>query len=225
MIQPNRHIDVIFAVDSSADTSTNYPNGSALVKTYERTPNVSSGSALSSIANGTTFPFIPDTNTFINLGLNSRPTFFGCNASNTTTMTPLVVYLPMAPYIYTPNTSTTQLAYNNSQRDAIVANGFAVATMGNGSLDAEWPVCAGCAILSRSFGRTNTSVPDACTKCFSRYCWDGSLNSTNPGAYNPALKEENLRIKTSGAAGQYHVGGFGVLATFLVAALTGLLYL
>ena len=90
LIQPNRHVDVIFAVDSSADTS-NWPNGTALVATYERSLN-SSG-----LANHTAFPSIPSQNTFVNLGLNAHPTFFGCDASNSSGPTPLVVYIPNAP--------------------------------------------------------------------------------------------------------------------------------
>jgi len=92
LIQPQRHVDVIFAIDSSADTTYSWPNGTSLVATYERSLN-------NTIENGTAFPSIPDQNTFINLGLNNRPTFFGCNASNNTGDTPIVVYLPNAPYI------------------------------------------------------------------------------------------------------------------------------
>lgn len=54
LIQPNRRVDVVFAVDSSADTnstyptsdsSTNWPLGVSLIATYER--------SLLPIANGT----------------------------------------------------------------------------------------------------------------------------------------------------------------------------
>jgi len=76
LIQPHRNVDVIFAIDSSADTPYNWPNATALVATYERSHG--------GLANGTFFPSIPDQNTIINLGLNTRPTFFGCEASNMT---------------------------------------------------------------------------------------------------------------------------------------------
>lgn len=75
LIQPYRHVDVIFAVDSSADTNSSYPtdasapgwpDGTSLVATYQR--------SLSKQANGTAFPSIPDRPTFLNLGLASRPT-------------------------------------------------------------------------------------------------------------------------------------------------------
>ena len=175
LIQPNRHVDVIFAVDSSADTDTYWPNGTALVATYQRSIDSSSN-----LANGTSFPSIPDQNTFVNLGLNTRPTFFGCNSANTSTITPLVVYLPNYPYTYHSNVSTFDPTYNTSERNSIVLNGYNVATMANGSANASWPTCVGCAILSRSLERTGTAVPDVCNQCFQQFCWDGTLNSTLP---------------------------------------------
>jgi lysophospholipase len=184
LIQPNRHVDVIFAIDASADTNNYWPNGTSLVATYQRSLN--SGGNL---ANGTNFPAVPDTNTFVNLGLNTRPTFFGCNSSNTTNITPLIIYLPNAPYVYQSNVSTFQPSYNTSERNDIVLNGYNVATMGNGSTDNTWGTCVGCAILSRSLERTNTPVPDVCKQCFQHFCWDGTVNSTNVSAgYEPPYK-------------------------------------
>lgn len=192
LIQPTRFVDVIFAVDSSADTDSFWPNGASLVATYERSRN--------KISNGTSFPAVPDINTFLNLGLNARPTFFGCNSSNTTGPTPLVVYIPNAPYVYLSNVSTFDPAYNNSERDAIVANGYAVATLGNGTVDSQWPACVGCAILSRSLGRTKTSVPEVCQQCFNRYCWNGTVNSTSPAPYQPKVVLTAINVKSSGVS-------------------------
>lgn len=103
LIQPERHVDVIFAIDSSADTATTWPNGTSMVATYERQNG--------DISNGTIFPYVPDQNTFVNLGLNQRPTFFGCNASNMTDglNVPLVVYIPNAPYVSYSNVTTFTL--------------------------------------------------------------------------------------------------------------------
>ncbi|MCJ1313776.1 Lysophospholipase 1 [Agyrium rufum] len=192
LIQPSRGLDVIFAVDSSADTVSHWPNGTSLVATYER--------SLNDIANGTAFPFIPDVNTMVNLGLNARPTFFGCNASNYTTTTapgPLVVYIPNSPYVYTSNVSTFQLSYNISERDAIVQNGYYVATRGNSS---QWGMCVGCAILARSFERTGTPVPDVCGTCMRTYCWDGTLNATVPTEYEPELNALGYAINVSNSS-------------------------
>lgn len=188
LLQPQRKLDMIVALDSSADTSTEWPNGTAMIATYER--------SLSPLgqANGLAFPPVPDQNTFINLGLNNRPTFFGCNSSNVTGAAPLVVYIPNAPYIYQSNVSTFDLEYNTTERDAIIENGYNVATLANATIDSDWPTCLGCAILSRSLERTNTAVPQSCTACFQRYCWNGTTNSTNPGTYYPAYKLSQLLI-------------------------------
>lgn len=224
LIQPERHVDVIFAVDSSADTSYNWPNGSSLVATYQRSLNATG------IANGTAFPAIPDQNTFINLGLNTRPTFFGCNASNTTSTSatagepaPLIVYLPNSPYTTFSNVSTFDPSYNDSQRDAIILNGYDLATLANSSRDANWTACVGCAILSRSFDRTATPVPDICAHCFAKYCWDGSLNSSVPAAYDPSPVLSSVN-STSGAAAARLVlsrgcSGLPLLQTLVAVAL------
>ncbi|KAJ6017776.1 hypothetical protein N7451_001155 [Penicillium sp. IBT 35674x] len=179
LIQPERAVDIIFAIDSSADTDYYWPNGTSLVATYERSLNVTG------IGNGTAFPAIPDQNTFINLGLNTRPTFFGCNSTNITGTAPIVVYLANTPYSSQSNTSTYQMTYEDWQRDNIITNGYEVVTMGNGTLDGNFTACVGCAILSRSFERTGTTLPDICTQCFADYCWNGTTNSTTPNIYAP----------------------------------------
>ncbi|KAL2845253.1 lysophospholipase catalytic domain-containing protein [Aspergillus pseudoustus] len=181
LTQPNRHVDVIFAIDSSADVNS-WPNGKSLVRTYERSLN-SSG-----VGNGTTFPSIPDTNTFINLGLNKRPTFFGCNPRNLTGPAPLVVYIPNAPYSHMSNTSTFDLSYSDEDRDAMILNGYNVATQANSTQDAQWAACVGCAILSRSADRTGTTLPSVCSDCFQSYCWNGTLDDREPGEYEPTLQ-------------------------------------
>ncbi|GFG02445.1 hypothetical protein IFM5058_00939 [Aspergillus udagawae] len=205
LIQPTRHVDVIFAVDSSADTAYSWPNGSSLVATYERSLN-SSG-----IGNGTVFPSVPDVNTFINLGLNTRPTFFGCDPANLSAPAPLVVYLPNAPYSAQSNTSTFQLSYSDSQRDEIITNGYNVVTRGNATVDKSWPTCVGCAILQRSMYRTNTSMPEVCNSCFKSYCWNGTVDSKTPQTYEPSLV---LGSKSKSAA--YRVGLNWLVGAFAV---------
>lgn len=193
LIQPERAVDIIFAIDSSADTDYYWPNGTSLVATYERSLNVTG------IGNGTAFPAIPDQNTFINLGLNTRPTFFGCNSTNITGTAPIVVYLANAPYSSQSNTSTYQMTYEDWQRDNIITNGYEVVTMGNGTLDGNFTTCVGCAILSRSFERTGTTLPDICTQCFTDYCWNGTTNSTTPNTYAPVdiLASSEARLFTT----------------------------
>ncbi|MCJ1318060.1 Lysophospholipase 1 [Xylographa vitiligo] len=214
LIQPSRAVDVIFAVDSSADTTYNWPNGTSLVATYQRALNASG------IANGTAFPAVPDQNSFVNLGLNTRPTFFGCNASNTSAPTPLVVYIPNAPYVYYSNVSTFDPSYNTSERNAIVANGNAVASRANATVDPTWPACVACAILSRSFDRTATPVPSVCTQCFQTYCWDGTVNSTRPAEYDPVVQLAEVDVQSS-AIRTARVAAWGV-ASALVGVAWGL---
>jgi lysophospholipase len=216
LIQPVRHVDVIFAVDSSADTSApgaNWPNATALVATYER-------SLEKDMANGTSFPAIPDQNTFVNLGLNAHPTFFGCNSSNTSSPAPLVVYLPNSPYTFFSNMSTFTLSYNDTERDAMVRNGYLSATMGNGTVDPQWPTCVGCAILSRSLERTKTKIPAVCTACFNTYCWNGTVNSTTPPPYAPNLGMLNFKVNTTSAS---TTGGKKNVAGTLLPSCLGLL--
>ncbi|POS84141.1 hypothetical protein EPUL_005125, partial [Erysiphe pulchra] len=153
LIQQNRKVDVIFAVDSSAD-SQNFPNGTALVATYERSLHGKFNSKFS-------FPSIPDQNTFVNLGLNKHPTFFGCNASNITGDAPLIVYIPNTKVSVASNINTFQTEYRRSFRDKMIQNGYEFSTRSNGTIDPQWPTCIGCAVLSRSMTRTKTPFPAA----------------------------------------------------------------
>ena len=178
LIQSARKLDIVFAVDSSADT-VNWPNGTSLVATYAR--------SLSAMQNRTRFPPIPDQNTFVNLKLNTRPTFFGCNASNITAqgdLPPLIVYLPNHPYSFMSNVSTFEMEYEREVRDAIIENGYNVATMANGTIDSEWSACAACAIVRRGEERRRMNQTDQCRRCFERYCWDGTRNETVPSEVN-----------------------------------------
>jgi len=193
LLVPYRNVDVIFANDNSADvvypdlSTVNWPNGTAMVATYQR-------AVLSLMANVTTFPDVPDQNSFVNLGLNSRPTWFGCDASNFTdgiNVPPLVVYIPNAPYTHFSNTSTFQLAYGRAERDAMINNGFLIASQGNALFDPEWPSCVGCAVIHREMERRN-AVTEQCRRCLKRYCWDGSRNDTRPDTYLPDLKMEGV---------------------------------
>ncbi|KAF4950277.1 hypothetical protein FSARC_13252 [Fusarium sarcochroum] len=182
LIQPVREIDIIFAIDSSADTDNNWPNGTALRATWDRVG--------SSIGNGTLFPSIPSAETFINERLNQRPTLFGCDADNFTlsdgqTPPPLIFYIPNAPYTAHSNVSTFDMSYSIAERDNIILNGLNGATQGNATIDEEWAACVACAILSRSWWKANEDVPSACNTCFDRYCWDGKSNNTAVKNYEP----------------------------------------
>ncbi|OKL61876.1 hypothetical protein UA08_02278 [Talaromyces atroroseus] len=111
LIQRKRNVDIIFAVDSSANAHVIWPNGTAMIATYERT--------LAGYANDTSFPSIPDANTFVNLGLNNHPTFFGCNIT------------------YISNVSEYVTSYNTTARDDMILNGYNIVTQANGTLDSN----------------------------------------------------------------------------------------
>ena len=215
LIQPFRHVDVIFAVDSSADTDNYWPNGTSLVASYQRSLNGFSTTG-GNLANGTSFPAVPDQNTFVNLGLNTRPTFFGCNSSNTTSPTPLVVYIPNSPYTHQSNYSTFTSSYNTSERNLMVENGYNVATMGNGTINSTWPVCVGCAILQRSLERTKTAIPQVCTQCFTDFCWDGTVNSTKPAAYEPPYKIGAVKSAARQGDVPYSLGAIVAMAVLVM---------
>lgn len=71
--------------------------------------------------------------------------------------------------------------------------------MGNGTRGTSWPTCVACAILSRNLERTNMQVPEACTRCFDRFCWDGTVNATQPAEYDPEplYRTVNIESKSS----------------------------
>lgn len=80
----------------------------------------------------------------------------------------------------------------------MIQNGYNVATMANGTADADWQTCMSCAILSRSFFKTGTSVPEKCVSCFDKHCWNGTTNATTPNIYEPVLQLGAAKV--SGAA-------------------------
>ncbi|CAM1502706.1 Fc.00g074820.m01.CDS01 [Cosmosporella sp. VM-42] len=187
-LRNERKVDVVFSIDSSADTKSNWPDGASAIATYER--------SLESISEGSSFPVVPGKNTFRNLGFNTKPTFFGCNATNTSEPSPLIVYIPNYPYIYASNISTFQMTINETELSAIIENGYAVATQLNATRDQDWPYCMGCAMLSRSFDRTNTTVPDKCQECFQNYCWNGTLDESTPGEYWPEFISTPINVES-----------------------------
>ncbi|KAI5468054.1 lysophospholipase catalytic domain-containing protein [Mariannaea sp. PMI_226] len=187
-LRNERHVDVVFSYDSSADTDSFWPNGASAVATYQR--------SLENISEGSSFPVVPGQDTFINLGLNARPTFFGCNATNTTTPSPLIVYIPNYPYVYAANISTFQMSINTTELTAIIENGYSVATQLNGTVDKDWPCCVGCAMLARSFDRTNTTYPAKCQSCFESYCWNGTIDEKTPAPYYPKFVSTAIDVES-----------------------------
>ncbi|KAL3230251.1 Lysophospholipase 1 [Nakaseomyces bracarensis] len=173
LLQQERELDVIFALDNSADTNENWPAGISLMHTYRR--------QFAFQGQGVTFPSVPGVDTFMNLGLNQKPTFFGCDANNMTDLEyipPLIVYIPNSHHSYNGNTSTFKLSYSEKERLGVIRNGFESATVGNLTGDDGFVGCIGCAILRRKQQALNMTLPAECEQCFTNYCWNGTVDAT-----------------------------------------------
>lgn len=193
LLAKDRAVDVIVAFDSAGDTATTWPDGASMLATYE------AAVAEAQWTNSTpSFPEVPSTNTFINLGLNTRPTFFGCNSTDT----PLVIYVPNYPWLYMSNTATLQLAYPNASAVAQLESTQMSMTL-NGTV-AAWPTCLACAFTDRANYTTASNRSADCTKCFDAFCWDGTTNDTTPAAYNVSVGVpefiKNLNLTLGGSS-------------------------
>ncbi|SCU91200.1 LAFA_0F02410g1_1 [Lachancea sp. 'fantastica'] len=200
MLQKERDVDVIFALDNSADTDEYWPAGLSLIATYER--------QFGPQGKDLVFPYVPDFDTFINKGLNSKPTFFGCDASNLTHLShtpPLIVYMPNNRQSYNSNTSTFKMSYSSSQRMSMFQNGFEAVTRNNLTDDSGFAGCIACAIMRRKQESLNATLPQECTKCFQDYCWDGKLANkdsgvSSQGAYSGSISFQTDAATSSGAS-------------------------
>lgn len=204
LLEEERGVDVIFAFDNSADTDQSWPNGSSLVYTYER--------QFSNASANFAFPYVPGVDTFLHNNLTAKPTFFGCYASNLTSLMeevdtdyvpPLVVYIANRPWSYHSNTSTFKLSYDDDEKLGMIENGFAISTFNNLTIDADFKKCISCAILQRSKERMGVEIGDECKSCFDDYCWDGSTytydNDEYPNDFTDSGRYNNT-ISTPGNA-------------------------
>lgn len=195
LIQKQRDLDIVFALDNSADTNQSWPDGASLVNTYQR--------QFSSQGKHAAFPYVPDVNTFVNLGLNKRPTFFGCDANNLTDLAyipPLIVYIPNSRYSFNSNQSTFKLSYSEKERRAMIQNGFEAATRNNFTEDSNFMGCIGCAIIRRKQQAFNYTLPKECDQCFSNYCWNGTLNTTATYGVVGAAAVESAQLSSAEAS-------------------------
>ncbi|OWB76275.1 hypothetical protein B5S32_g425 [[Candida] boidinii] len=177
-IQPSREIDVVVIFDNDGDSNDSWPLGATLFETEERVLHYNQDLK---------FYDLPSSiEEFVELGLNKRPVFFGCNGDDLLShsygdedddsddfahMLPLLIYFPNSYMTFSSNTSTLQLEYTNEERNAMIQNGFEVATRMNFTLDAEFAECVGCAVLRRSQERLGAELGDQCSQCFNRYCY------------------------------------------------------
>ncbi|EFP83164.2 uncharacterized protein PGTG_09117 [Puccinia graminis f. sp. tritici CRL 75-36-700-3] len=168
LIQPERKLDVIIALDASADGSDEddpnlytYPNGTHMYSIYTKTKLPP--------YKGYHMPSIPNAldGTFTKLGYNKRPTFFGCEDRQG----PLIVYLPNYYATGKTNTVTTKISYKPEEIDEFFFNGFALATQSMGpTQNKDWPMCLACALVDRQVLRNSAVRSAQCQACFKAYC-------------------------------------------------------
>lgn len=199
-----------------------WPNGTSLVATSQRTR---------LLANWSSFPPIPDSmDRFVAQGLNTRPTFFGCDVDDSMAdpsqlgAYPIIAYLAnsLAPgTTFQTNTSTYKLEYSDSDAssflDAAHSNalkGFTNSSDSDTQTDSQWPLCLKCAVVDRLRQRQGIARSDECTTCFSRYCWT-SETVVNANGSSGATTASNMTGTTSAganASGAEHVARVGLLS-------------
>lgn len=194
-IQPERKIDVIIAIDASADTN-NYPDGQEIYHTYQKSLLPGYGSQFAP------FPVIPTRDEFLALGLNSRPVFFGSSCStNPSVITPLIVCkldfffwiqilfsqsvasftdhllqlisldLPNYNINFATNTSTFTPTYSAQDQVSFFDNSFAIVTQ-SGSI--PWTKCLACTLVDAQVIRNGGVRSAECSSCFTQYCHVGA---------------------------------------------------
>jgi len=161
-----RNVDVIIANDNSGDTADMWPNGTALYMTSHWAK-----------TQGLAFPSVPSPANMVAQGLNTKPAFYGCNA----TSGPLIVWIPAAAGIAgadgVVNIGTVTLSVEQGLVQTFIANGNANVLRGSGTLAAQnvpgnWPQCVACAVMQRQLARLgNGTMPAVCQTCFSALCY------------------------------------------------------
>lgn len=222
LLAKQRGLDIVFAFDSASDTDQDWPSGLSLRATYER--------QFTKQGNSLVCPHVPDAATFLERNLTARPTFFGCDTKNMTSLVkdgvfpPLVVYIANRPDLFFSNTSIYKLTYSDRDKKSMVRNGIEIATMMNSTFDPEWRSCVACAVIKREEERQSVVQLEQCKRCFSKYCWDGvyaeggmthKVNFTDTGLTNEPMA---LRA-SSDPQPQYIPGIFGMELERKMAAL------
>lgn len=161
-LQPGRNVSFIIAWDdSSEDPPYNWLNGTNLYNAY-----------INANESGQAFPIIPPVATMLNRNYTLKPTLFGCDTNLTTTRStasPIVLYMANAPYSAYTNYTGLAGNFTTSQFNEIFVNGFDQFTQGNGTLDAEWTTCLGCAVIGRSLNALEMQRTAQFVKCMQKY--------------------------------------------------------
>lgn len=198
VLAPSRQLDIVFAFDNTAQTEDNWPDGTSLYASEERW--------LSSFPDDEFYELPSSTEEFIELGLNKKPVFFGCNGTALITdqnnqnatvefnyMKPLLVYVPNTNVTFDSN--ITNFQFPISERNEIVYNGFEIAQYTDEEDD--FAQCVGCAIIRRSEEREGIELSPFCSQCFSKYCFDSSVVETEFGNSTTALHSKIETVPTS----------------------------
>ncbi|KAI0314922.1 phospholipase B [Amylostereum chailletii] len=190
-----RSLDVIVAVDASADDPNSWPNGTSPLFTADRLTRLLQSSHQS-------FPPLPGNQAqFITTGVNRRPTFFGCNPTRNPPEYPMVIYFPNSPPLNgddpVSNTGTFQIQYPPDHTrifiDQVHANVIGGFKPNTNDPDPNFGKCLQCAAIDRA--RYHSTPPltrsDVCTQCFQQYCFDPNNPPSSSALPNRKLKFEN----------------------------------
>ncbi|KAF3763282.1 FabD/lysophospholipase-like protein [Cryphonectria parasitica EP155] len=162
LIIPQRGLDFIIVYEATLDAAYNCDNGTNLIN-----------SAQAAEQGGIPFPKVPTVDTLVLRNYTRQPTFFGCNDS---AETPLLLWLPNSPWSSYSNYSYTMAAFTDTQLNVTLENAFNLATYGNGNIPAGegWSTCLACAAVKKSVARVGLELPEVCSQCWTRFCWDGT---------------------------------------------------
>ncbi|KIY70403.1 hypothetical protein CYLTODRAFT_451708 [Cylindrobasidium torrendii FP15055 ss-10] len=170
-----RGLDVIVAVDASADSDDDFPTCMSLLHTDERIDMFLKESHQ-------TFPPVPvSAKECISTGVNLRPTFFGCNPENTMEPEyPLLIYLPNSPPLTgenpVTNSGTFKLSYTEKHQhlflDQVHKNTIGGFIPNSNNPDVDFGRCLQCAAVDRARMLSWVDRSAFCADCFAQYCYD-----------------------------------------------------
>ncbi|KIY70399.1 hypothetical protein CYLTODRAFT_347742 [Cylindrobasidium torrendii FP15055 ss-10] len=183
----SRGLDMIVAVDASADSDDSFPQCKSLLATKERIASVVKDSHQG-------FPPIPNSvDECVSTGVNMRPTFFGCEPGNTTAPEyPLLVYLPNSPPLTgedpATNTGTFKLSYTEKHQrffmDQVHKNTIGGFKPNSNDADDNFGRCLQCAAVDRSRMLSSIERSSFCSDCFKQYCYDPANTPTKDALPN-----------------------------------------
>ncbi|KAJ7730831.1 FabD/lysophospholipase-like protein [Mycena olivaceomarginata] len=177
LIQPVRKMDFLLVSDSSGvELSSGWMNGTnnSLVPLTSASPVNTAAMAIANVP----FPKLPDVNTFLINNYTLAPVFFGCNEPEV----PLLLYVADAPYsAYSNATTLIGTGPSEAQIQLLLQNTLDLVAQSN----TTWAQC----ILER----LGQAIPDQCTLCFERHCWQGEMvTGTPPFVAPPLLLSPNI---------------------------------